>query len=69
MQTSSELWNNWLRPSGKRDCLSNPIVENSKFTGYVDIVTMKAKKFDKDKLVDTDIPSELNNQAQEIRNA
>jgi len=46
-----------------------PIVENSKFTGYVDIVTMKAKKFDKDKLVDTDIPSELNNQAQEIRNA
>jgi len=24
-----------------------PIVENSKFTGYVDIVTMKAKKFDK----------------------
>jgi len=29
----------------------------------------ESQKFDKDKLVDTDIPSELNNQAQEIRNA
>lgn len=46
-----------------------PIVEDSKFIGYVDIITMKAKKFDKDKLIDTDIPSELNDKTQEIRNA
>jgi elongation factor G len=36
-----------------------PIIENEKFVGYVDIINMKAYKFDKDKLVDTDIPSDL----------
>ncbi|ODM26576.1 elongation factor G [Acetivibrio mesophilus] len=46
-----------------------PIVEDSKFTGYVNIITMKASKFDKDKLIDADIPSELNDKIQDIRNA
>ncbi|HPV02260.1 MAG TPA: elongation factor G [Clostridiales bacterium] len=46
-----------------------PILEGEKFIGYVDIVNMKAKKFDKDKLVDTDIPAALNDKIAEIREA
>ncbi|MFZ5985621.1 MAG: elongation factor G [Bacillota bacterium] len=46
-----------------------PIVEGGKFSGYVNIITMKAKKFDKDKLVDTDIPSSIKDKIEEIKNA
>lgn len=46
-----------------------PIVEGGKFTGYVNILTMKAKKFEKDKLVETEIPSGLIDKIQEIKNA
>ena len=45
-----------------------PIIENEEFVGYVDILSMKAKKFEKDKLVDIDIPSELNDKVGEMRN-
>ncbi|MEG6612567.1 elongation factor G [Pseudoclostridium thermosuccinogenes] len=44
-----------------------PIIEGEKFTGFVDIITMSAKKFDKDKLVDTAIPADLDNKVAEIR--
>jgi elongation factor G len=46
-----------------------PIIENEKFTGFVDIIDMKAKKFDKDKLVDTAIPAGLNNKIEEVKEA
>lgn len=46
-----------------------PITEGSKFIGYVNLVSMTAKKFDKDQLVDIDIPSALKDKAEEIRNA
>ncbi len=46
-----------------------PIIENEKFIGFVDIINMNAKKFEKDKLVDTDIPSDLNDKVAEIRNS
>ncbi len=46
-----------------------PIIENEKFTGYVDVLTMTAKKFDKDKLVDTAIPADLNDKISEIKEA
>jgi len=46
-----------------------PIVENDKFVGLVDVINMKAKKFDKDKLVDTAIPSGLNDRIAAIRDA
>lgn len=44
-----------------------PIIENEKFTGFVDILSMSAKKFDKDKLVDTGIPADLNDKIEEIK--
>lgn len=46
-----------------------PIIEGEKFVGYVDIIKMNAKKFDKDKLVDTAIPADLNDKISEIREA
>ncbi len=44
-----------------------PIFENDKFTGVVDIINMKAKKFDKDKIVEADIPAGLSDRVSEIR--
>lgn len=44
-----------------------PIIEGEKFVGYVDIINMNAKKFDRDKLVDASIPAGLNNKIAEIR--
>ncbi|HHW31301.1 MAG TPA: elongation factor G [Clostridiaceae bacterium] len=46
-----------------------PIMEGGKFTGVVDIVNMNAKKFEKDKVVDMDIPSALSGRASELREA
>ncbi|HOL91446.1 MAG TPA: elongation factor G [Clostridiales bacterium] len=46
-----------------------PILEGEKFVGFVDVVNMKAKKFDKDKLVDTDIPASLNDRIAEAKEA
>jgi elongation factor G len=46
-----------------------PIIENEKFIGFVDIINMTAKKFDKDKLADIDIPSDLNDRVSEIKNS
>lgn len=44
-----------------------PIIEGEKFVGFVDVLGMTAKKFDKDKLVDTAIPADLNDKISEIR--
>lgn len=44
-----------------------PIIEGEKFTGFVDVLGMTAKKFDKDKLVDTAIPAGLNDMVSEIK--
>jgi len=44
-----------------------PITEGGKFIGYVNLVSMTAKKFDKDQLVDIDIPAGLKDKAEEIR--
>jgi len=44
-----------------------PIIENEKFVGIVDVINMKAKKFEKDKLVDTSIPANLNDKVAELR--
>lgn len=44
-----------------------PIIEGEKFTGFVDVLGMTAKKFDKDKLVDTAIPAGLNDKISEIK--
>ncbi len=46
-----------------------PIIEGEKFTGFVDVLSMTAKKFDKDKLVDTAIPAGLNDKISEIKDA
>ena len=46
-----------------------PIVEGDKFVGFVDVLNMTAKKFDKDKLVDTAIPAGLNDRISQIRDA
>jgi elongation factor G len=46
-----------------------PIIENEKFTGFIDVLGMTAKKFDKDKLVDTAIPAGLNDKISTIRDA
>ena len=46
-----------------------PIIEEEKFKGFVDIINMKAKKFDKDKLIDADIPAGLVDMISEIRDA
>ena len=46
-----------------------PIYESEKFVGYVDIINMTAKKFQKEKAVDCPIPSGLNDKVSEIRNS
>lgn len=46
-----------------------PILEGEKFTGFVDVLNMTAKKFDKDKLVDTAVPAGLNDMISEIKDA
>ncbi|HHV99567.1 MAG TPA: elongation factor G [Clostridiaceae bacterium] len=46
-----------------------PIIEGEKFKGIVDVINLKAKKFDGNKLVDTDIPADLQNRVDEIREA
>lgn len=46
-----------------------PIIENEKYIGYVDVINMKAKKFDKDKLVDISIPADLSSKAASIKEA
>lgn len=44
-----------------------PIMENGKFTGYVDMIDLKAKKFEKDKLVDIPVPANLSDKVKEIK--
>ncbi len=44
-----------------------PIIESEKFTGIVDIVNMKAKRYEKDKIVETDIPSDMSSKVTELR--
>ncbi|MGI6668427.1 MAG: elongation factor G [Acetivibrionales bacterium] len=46
-----------------------PIIEGDKFTGFVDVLSMTAKKFEKDKLVDTEVPAGLNDMISEIKEA
>lgn len=46
-----------------------PIVEGQKFVGFVDIIDMKAKKFEKDKLTDVSIPANLQDQISKIRDS
>lgn len=46
-----------------------PIYEADKYVGYIDIINMSAKKFQKDKLIDTDIPSDLTDRISEIKNS
>jgi len=46
-----------------------PIIDGEKFVGIVDVINMKASKFEKDKLIDIEIPSSLNSQIEEIREA
>jgi elongation factor G len=46
-----------------------PIIEGGKFTGFVDVINMQGKKFDKDKLVDTAIPAGLNDRISAIKEA
>jgi elongation factor G len=46
-----------------------PILEGEKFIGFVDVVNMKAKKFDKDKLVDVDIPGDMSDRIAELKEA
>jgi len=45
-----------------------PIREGTKFVGFVDMIDLKAKKFEKDKLIDIDIPSDMKDQIAEVRN-
>ena len=46
-----------------------PILEGEKFIGFVDVLNMTAKKFDKDKLVDTAVPAGLSDKISEIKDA
>jgi len=46
-----------------------PVFENEKFVGVVDIVSMKAYKYEKNKQVDIDIPPELKDKVDEARTA
>ena len=46
-----------------------PIIENEKFTGFIDVINMTAKKFEKDKLADIPVPSSMNSKIAEIRDA
>ncbi|HEY5583502.1 MAG TPA: elongation factor G [Ruminiclostridium sp.] len=47
--------------------LQLPIYEAEKYVGYVDIINMTAKKFQKDKLVDTRIPADLTDKISKIK--
>lgn len=65
-----EVYNQLVNTFGKSViAFQLPIVEGEKFTGYVDVINMTAKKFDKDKLVDTAIPAGLNDKISEIKDA
>jgi elongation factor G len=44
-----------------------PIIENGKFIGYLDMIDIKAMKFEKDKLVDIPVPASLSDRIKEIR--
>lgn len=44
-----------------------PIIENEKFIGIIDIVRMKAKRYENDKIIEIDIPSNIENKALELR--
>ena len=46
-----------------------PIYEDDKYVGYVDIINMTAKKFQKDKLTDADIPSDLADRISQVKNS
>ena len=46
-----------------------PILEAGKFVGFVDIIDKQAKRFEKDKLIETAIPANLNDKITEIRDA
>ena len=46
-----------------------PILEGEKFIGFVDVLNMTAKKFDKDKLIDTAVPAGLGDKISEIKDA
>ncbi len=46
-----------------------PIYEDAKYVGYVDIINMTAKKFQKDKLVDAEIPKDLTDIVSKIKNS
>jgi elongation factor G len=44
-----------------------PIYEAEKYVGYVDIINMNAKRFQKDKLVDAQIPADLSDKISKIK--
>lgn len=44
-----------------------PIIENERFVGIVDVIGQTAKKFEKDKLVDTPVPSNVEDRISELR--
>ncbi len=44
-----------------------PIIEADKYVGYVDVINMNAKKFQKDKLVDVAIPADLTDRISQIK--
>ncbi|HEX9060442.1 MAG TPA: elongation factor G, partial [Clostridia bacterium] len=46
-----------------------PVLEGEKYVGFVDVINMAAKKFDKDKLIDIAVPAGLNDRIQEIRDS
>ena len=46
-----------------------PIIEADKYVGYVDVINMNAKKFQKDKLVDAAIPADLTDKISQIKNS
>ena len=46
-----------------------PIYEAEKFVGYVDVINMTAKKFQKDKLVDAEIPADLTDKISKIKDS
>jgi len=46
-----------------------PILDGDKFIGFVDVLNMTAKKFDKDQLVDMSVPAGLNDKILEIKDA
>jgi len=44
-----------------------PFVENGKITGIVDIISMKVKKVEKGKIIESDIPANLSSQVDELK--